>query len=689
MKKNLFLSFTLLWCFCIMGSAQINSIGLIGPATPGGWDVDTNLTQSTTDTNIWEANMNLLTGPAKFRANDEWITSWGAEGFPSDTGRTDNGPNIPVIGGQYDITFNSTTGFYNFVSTATTYDSVSIIGSATPNGWDADTYMVQDTANPNLWTLEITLTDGEAKFREGADWAVNWGDTTFPSGVGFQNGMNIPVEAGDYVITFNSASGEYNFGKDYPVFESFGIIGDATPIGNFDEDVDMTADTDEPWIWRTTIQLTNGTVKFRAEDDWTDNWGGDDFPTGVGVPGGGNIPVQAGEYNVSFNVITLEYSFETTSPVYDAIGIIGSATPGGWDNDTDMIQNPENPFEWSLNITLVDGDAKFRANDNWDVSWGGDDFPSGTATSDNGPDIPVTAGEYKVTFNTATGDYNFGPPIAIFGSVGVIGSALTNEWASDVDMVQDPVDLDQWTAEVHLTDGVVKFRADDDWTVNWGSGDFPVGTGVQNGDDIPVTEGDWIISLNATTGFYTFTPTSVGVVGSSTPGGWDNDTDMSASGEESSVWSITLELIEGAAKFRRNDDWGINWGATDFPTGTGVQNGDDIPVPAGVYDITLNSATGEYAFLLSSNITNVFDFNSINVFPNPTVGLLNIQIENDQIEGDVQIRINDMTGKALYHDQMNARDLKQLDVNQLAAGNYVIQLYAEHFLITKKFIVHK
>ena len=56
--------------------------------------------------------------------------------------------------------------------------SVGIIGPSTPGGWDADTDMVQDTANADLWSLTITLLDGEAKFRADDDWTVNWGETT-------------------------------------------------------------------------------------------------------------------------------------------------------------------------------------------------------------------------------------------------------------------------------------------------------------------------------------------------------------------------------------------------------------------------------------------------------------------------------------------------------------------------------
>ena len=60
------------------------------------------------------------------------------------------------------------------------FETVGIIGDATPNGWDASTPMVQDPVDTNVWTLEVELFAGEAKFRADDSWDVNWGATSFP-----------------------------------------------------------------------------------------------------------------------------------------------------------------------------------------------------------------------------------------------------------------------------------------------------------------------------------------------------------------------------------------------------------------------------------------------------------------------------------------------------------------------------
>ena len=91
-------------------------------------------------------------------------------------------------------------------------------------------------------------------------------------------------------------------------------------------------------------------------------------------------------------------------------------------------------------------------------------------------------------------------------------------------------------------------------------------------------------------------PYSIGIIGSATAGGWNDDTDMTQSASDPNVWTITINSGGGEAKFRLNNAWTTNWGAGDFPSGTGVQDGANIPVPAGTWDVTFNSSTGAYSF---------------------------------------------------------------------------------------------
>jgi len=104
------------------------------------------------------------------------------------------------------------------------------------------------------------------------------------------------------------------------------------------------------------------------------------------------------------------------------------------------------------------------------------------------------------------------------------------------------------------------------------------------------------LTSTAETNFEVVGDISIGLIGDSTPGGWDMDTDMTRSEEDFDMWSVEIDLNDGAAKFRQNDDWGVNWGDLAFPSGTGTQDGSNIPIASGTYIVTFNSATGEYNF---------------------------------------------------------------------------------------------
>ena len=164
------------------------------------------------------------------------------------------------------------------------------------------------------------------------------------------------------------------------------------------------------------------------------------------------------------------------------------------------MQTEDGEFYVLSDIYFSNGEAKFRQDHNWMVNWGNNTFPNGTATID-GPNIPVTEGHYNVTFNRVTGDYSFEMP-----SIGILGSAL-NGWWEDVDMqTNDGVIFT--LNEYYLSDGEAKFRLNDNWIVNWGNETFPFGIGYQNGPNIPITEGTYNITFNKLSGEYSFVATT-------------------------------------------------------------------------------------------------------------------------------------------------------------------------------------
>lgn len=412
--KNFYLKLRLVLAFVLMAtaiSAQTiyETVGIIGSATAQGWNASTPMELSNpADPHQWSLTLMLTAGEAKFRANDNWSVNWGGGDFPSGTG-IQNGRNIPIsASGYYTVSFNDVTGAYNFhLNEAQIYTTVGLIGSATSNGWDASTPMVQNPADPHQWSLTITLSNGEAKFRANNSWDVNWGNNSFPGGTSFQNGANIPVPAGEYEVTFNDFTREYFFRNLNPVtYATVGIIGSATTEG-WNASTPMKPGSSAN-AWSLTTYLTAGELKFRANNSWDVNWGGTAFPSGSAIPNGPNIQIpESAYYSISFDDQASTYSITKLNPAtYATVGIIGTATSNGWDSSTPMNVQPDG-HTWKLtNTRLFNGEAKFRANNSWTVNWGATAFPSGTGTQD-GPNIPVPAGFYDITFNDVTREYSF------------------------------------------------------------------------------------------------------------------------------------------------------------------------------------------------------------------------------------------------------------------------------------------
>ena len=63
-------------------------------------------------------------------------------------------------------------------------------------------------------------------------------------------------------------------------------------------------------------------------------------------------------------------------------------------------------------------------------------------------------------------------------------------------------------------------------------------------------------------------------------------------------FTITSDTgYDGDLKFCAYGDWDYNWGSTDFPFGTGLTGGMNIPVKVGTYKVFFNDITGQYNFI--------------------------------------------------------------------------------------------
>lgn len=136
MKKST-LKFGFLLAFLFSASASMaqkasyGTVGIIGTATSAGWAASTAMTRTATGGHDWTITAQLSANDAKFRADNDWVDSWGSTAFPASAAAavTYNGANIPVApAGTYTVRFNDQTGAYSFtVVTATRSASAAIL----------------------------------------------------------------------------------------------------------------------------------------------------------------------------------------------------------------------------------------------------------------------------------------------------------------------------------------------------------------------------------------------------------------------------------------------------------------------------------------------------------------------------------------------------------------------------------
>lgn len=249
------------------------------------------------------------------------------------------------------------------------------------------------TGQADVYVAYVNLIDGEIKFRENNDWTNNFGDTGL-DGTLDAGGDNIAVTAGGYKITLDLGANTYTM-ENY----SWGVVGsgyndwgNAGPDGKFY--YDYTTDT-----FKAGLQLLDGEIKFRLNNDWTTNFG-DTGADGTLDDGGDNIVVSAGHYNITIDFNAGTYTIEAG----DVWGIVGSGYNDWGNGGPDYAFTQVNPDIYVAEVVdLVDGEIKFRVNNDWTTN-NGDTGADGTLDA-GGDNIVVTAGKYRAQFDLANGTY--------------------------------------------------------------------------------------------------------------------------------------------------------------------------------------------------------------------------------------------------------------------------------------------
>ena len=316
---------------------------------------------------------------------------------------------------------------------------------------------------------------------------------------------------------------------------------------------------------------------------------------------------------------------------FNSLGVIGDATPTGWDADTDMQFNPEKQ-RFYVDLTLIDGKIKFRADDAWDVNWGGAEG----VLSAGGADIAVTAGDYRIyvnlndpanpTYELNKGMYGKDEPVG--GNTTpepepeptpVVGWSLIgafNGWAGDLMLTSDGTFYVVKGAEL---EGELKFRKDGDWAVNFGLAEgaaFEANAEIavaQDGANLVVTAGTYDVYLDAENAKAWFVTDGSYPGGGAAPeasewgivgqvNGWAApDITMYKTATEGLFVAYKVEMPDGGFKIRANGVWDdtANYGlAAAGPVE--VDHAYDLICSGGSGDMTLVAGTYDIWFDLTN-----------------------------------------------------------------------------------------
>ncbi len=219
------------------------------------------------------------------------------------------------------------------------------------------------------------------------------------------------------------------------------------------------------------------------------------------------------------NVTKVQIKPYLASPTYEYVDyyLIGSATAGAWDNAANnanlypLLKTAQSGI-YTFTGYFAEGEFKMiKVKGSWDEQLGLGSSAGQLSTDGGSGNIPVpAAGYYKLTVDANNLSYTLEAAEAsstTYSSISIIGSVIGN-WDVDTQLTQSTFDPHVWyISGVELSAGEFKFRADNEWTVSWGTNAEFFGTAAQGGANIPVTS-PWTydVYFNDSTGQYSVIP---------------------------------------------------------------------------------------------------------------------------------------------------------------------------------------
>ena len=440
---------------------------------------------------------------------------------------------------------------------------------------------------------------------------------------------------------------------EQPVLLGWGLVG---AFSGWADGADVMLASDGTYLVAKGVAL-DGEFKFRKDGAWGTNFGlaeGAAFAANTEIAlaqDGANLVAVAGTYDVYLDEANAKAWFITdgsypgggTAPEASEWGVVGVVN--NWGNtagvsDVVMYKTSTEGLFVAYNVSMPDGGFKIRANNEWNDAANYGLASAGAVEVDHcydvissggSGDMTLVAGNYDIWFDrTNEKVYIMTPGKPISEAVG--GEATQPEQPA-ADTWYLVGDFNNWGAadanylmtkegNWYVFKGFtangngVKFVADSQWAVNRGGTFTAAGAAIdltQGGVDIIVPTGTYDVYLNSDASLaYFMTPGEAPAVSDSAANTWylvgefNNWTvaDASYKMTYSAGWHVFTNFTlptDGKVKLNAGS-WAVNRGGEFAAVGSAIavtNNGADIVVPAGTYDVYLNKAEDTLYFMES------------------------------------------------------------------------------------------
>lgn len=283
-----------------------------------------------------------------------------------------------------------------------------------------------------------------------------------------------------------------------------------------------------------------------------------------------------------------------------------------YDDPTFTVTLPDNGSDIEFKLTP----ASKIGTDDWSkcITASADGTEGKLADSNAGGNLKIThdasAAAYRVTFDllNQTWSYEIVPSVQVWYIVGNGGkwdnNGVQNVGSSLLPMAFSGNGTVTYSGYLYAS-GFKLIQTPGSWDNQWGESNGKYVKNDGNSGNITVArDGYYTVTLDFINDRLTITPMAstpkayaqIGIAGAFTGTSWPYVA-MECCGAGSHLWKYELNTSADTEGKFLVEGWQPNWGGSDFPTGTGVQDGANIPIKAGNYTVIFNDITGGYNFI--------------------------------------------------------------------------------------------